>query len=250
MLYIENIDDCTFRLYGDHTSQAGLKVMSKMGMGAKGQEPAYNESTGRVSIYNFQKDEKILNHKKVSNIRLDGVIYATAQSFVNAFNNLMAECCCGSGGGSTTEIIDWLETISVQIASLIRCNCRDCNEIGMGAVDNTTKAFAANTLNSITIIIESGTVNISNGTENVDLIEGESVTYTAASVISNEITIDATGSGNKAVYATITCADTTTTTTIEVSTTTTTVCEDPQLIQTSRPDTIWEFNSQTGGGPN
>jgi hypothetical protein len=77
------------------------------------------------------------------------------------------------------------------------------NEIGMGTVDNSTKAFLANTLNSITIIVISGTVNVSNGVENVDLVEGSTVTFTATEVIANSITIDASGVGNKAVYATI-----------------------------------------------
>lgn len=244
MLYIENIDDCTFRMYGSNVAQAGVKVLSKMGLAAKAQEPAYNESTGRVSIYNYQKDEKLLNHKAVSSVLLDGVLYANAETFVNAFNNLMAECCCGSGSGSTTEIIDWLETISEQIAALIQCNCRDCNEAGMGSVEDDDITFDANTLNSITIIVETGSVTISAGEESVTLIKGETVTFNASSKISNAITIDATGEGNKAVYVKISCNETATTTT------TTTVCENLAYISTSTPDFVLEYPSNSQGAPN
>lgn len=96
MLYIVNIDDCNFKMYGDEVSQTGLKILGKSGLVAKAQEPAYNETQGRVSIFNFQKDEKLLNHKDVSDISLNGTVHATAEAFIIAFNFMMMECCCDS----------------------------------------------------------------------------------------------------------------------------------------------------------
>ena len=222
MLYIVNIDDCTFRMYGTNISQTGVKVLHKQGLVAKSHEPAYNESVGRVAIYNFQKGEKMLAHKPVSEIVLNGTTYATAQGFVAAFNTMMALCCCGGGGsGDYTEIIEAIDNLG-DIIIANNC-CDECNDWSVGAVETTTKTFAADTLHSITIIVETGTVNVSNGTENADLIEGESVTWTTShGKLTQAVIIDATN--GKAIYAIITCAEVTTTTTelVPESSTTTT----------------------------
>jgi hypothetical protein len=247
MLYIENIDDCNFRMYGTNISKTGVKVFSKTGFLAKAIEPAYNEVTGRICIYDSGKDEKLLNHKEVSGINLDGIVYATAEAFVVAFNNLMAECCCsGSGGGSGdyTELIDTIENYGDSIITIlnrtISCECNNCNDWSIGTAEGESVTFDTNTIHSITIIVESGTVNVSNGTENADLIEGESVTYTAEATLNQAITIDATS--GKAIYAIITCTATTTTTTVEQTTTTTVEC-DFQEIGTEEPDYVLEFPS-------
>jgi hypothetical protein len=251
MLYIVNIDDCTFRMYGTNISQTGVKVLHKQGLVAKSHEPAYNETVGRVAIYNFQKGEKFLSHKPVSEIILNGTLYATAEGFVSAFNTMMAACCCGGSGGSGdyTEIITAIENLGDRI---IANNCCDeCNDWSVGAVENATKVFDANTLHSITIIVETGTVNVSNGTENADLIEGESVTWTATKrTLNQEVTITATS--GKAIWAIITCAEVTTTTTPEAvpesSTTTTEEVCILARIGTTTPDYVSEFPSKTGGG--
>ena len=96
MLYIENIDDCNFKMYGS-LSHTGVKVYSKQGIVAKSIEPGYREVQGRITIYYTQRadNDVLLNHKPVSQFTLDGTVYATAEAFVQAFNNLMAECCCG-----------------------------------------------------------------------------------------------------------------------------------------------------------
>lgn len=247
MLYIENIDDCNFRMYGTNISVTGVKVLSKTGFLAKALEPAYNETKGRICIYDSGKDEKILNHKAVSDINLDGTVYATAEAFVVAFNNLMAECCCsGSGGGSGdyTELIETIENYGDSVIDLlnrtIACECRDCNDWSIGTAESESVTLDANTIHSITIIVESGTVNVSNGTENADLIQGETVTYNAESTLAQAITIDATS--GKAIYAIITCTPATTTTTVEQTTTTTIDC-DLQEIASEEADYVLEFPS-------
>jgi len=212
MLYIESIDDCNFKLYGNSISKTGVKVLGKQSFTAKAQEPAYNEVQGRLSIYDINKDEKLVNHKPVTDINLNGVVYTTAESFVIAFNLMIAQC--SSSSGTLTEVVTKLD-------SVIACLCRECNDWSLGNVTSTSKVFAAGTLNSITIIVESGTVNVSNGTESTDLIEGQSLTFSAASLLSHALTIDA--SAGKAIYAVVTCTTTTTTTAAPTTTTTTAV---------------------------
>jgi len=198
-------------MWGNVVSQTGVKILGKQGLAIKAQEPAYNETYGRISIYNFQKDEKILNHKPVNQIYLDGVIYPTAQAFIVAFNALLTACCCGSGSGDSTAIIE---------AFLSKNCCPDCNDWSIGTVESATKTFDALSLHSITIIVVSGTVNVSNGTENADLVDGESVTWTGSQLLTQQVIIDA--SSGKANYAIITCKETVTTTTEEPVITTTT----------------------------
>ncbi len=218
MLYIVNIDDCTFRMYGTNISQQGVKVLHKQGLVAKSHEPAYNEAVGRVAIYNFQKGEKFLAHKPVDEIVLNGVVYASAQGFVSAFNTMMALCCCGSGGsGDYTEIIEAIDNLGDRL--IADSCCEECNDWSIGTVDGGSYTFAADSIHSITIIIESGTVNVSNGTENADLIEGESVSFEASKGnLTQAVTIDATN--GKAIYTVITCVEVTTTTEEPVTTTT------------------------------
>ena len=79
----------------------------------------------------------------------------------------------------------------------------------MGAVESDTKTFEADSIKSITIIVESGTVNVSNGSENVDLIAGQSITLTASELLASQVVIDATS--GKAIWAVISCDGVTTT---------------------------------------
>jgi len=220
MLYIENIDDCTFKMWGTNVSQTGVKIIGKQGIVVKAQEPAYNETYGRIRIYDSSKDEYLLNHKPVSEIVLDSVIYATAEAFVVAFNTMITACGC-SGGSGTIDVDVIVDAIEALGDRLIANDCCDeCNDWSLGTVESESLTLAANTLHSITIIIESGTVNISNGTENADLIEGETVTYTASlGNLTQAVTIDATS--GKAIYTIITCVTTTTTTGAPTTTTTT-----------------------------
>lgn len=218
MLYIVNIDDCTFRMYGTNISQQGVKVLHKQGLVAKSHEPAYNEATGRVAVYNFQKGEKMLAHKPVDEIVLNGVTYATAEGFVRAFNTMITECCCGGGGsGDYTEIIEAIDNLGDRL--IANDCCEECNDWSIGTVESGTYTFDADTIHSITIIVETATVNVSNGTENADLIEGETVTFTASKGnLTQAVTIDATN--GKAIYTVIRCVPTTTTTEEPVTTTT------------------------------
>lgn len=94
MLYITNIDDCNFSMYGDAIGIAGLKVYGKKNIAAKAHEPVYNELQGRVSVYNLFTKKRVVDTTTVDQIDLDGTVYATAQEFVVVFNNIMAECCC------------------------------------------------------------------------------------------------------------------------------------------------------------
>lgn len=108
MLFIEKIDDCNFRVYGDSISKSGLKIVSMKVLVARAMEPAYNETQGRIRIFDSEKEEYIVNHKPVSQITLDGVVYITAAGFVQAFNTTVNECCCEDGSmpsntTSTTE---------------------------------------------------------------------------------------------------------------------------------------------------
>lgn len=81
-------------MYGDLGGIAGLKVYGKKNIAAKAHEPVYNELTGRVSVYNIFTKKRVVDTTTVDKIDLDGTVYSTAQEFVVAFNNLMAECCC------------------------------------------------------------------------------------------------------------------------------------------------------------
>jgi len=241
MLYIVNIDDCSFRMYGTNVSQTGVKVLHKQGLVAKSHEPAYNEPVGRVAVYNSQLGEKLLAHKPVSEIVLNGTTYATAQGFVSAFNTMIAACCCsGSGGsGDYTEIIEAIDALGDRL--IANDCCDECNDWSIGTADGSSVTLPADSLHSITIIVESGTVNISNGTENADLIEGESVTFTASKGnLTQAITIDATN--GKAIYTMITCVEVTTTTE-EPSTTTTGDCELLTISDMEEEYEILEFPS-------
>ena len=103
--------------------------------------------------------------------------------------------------------------------------CQECNNWSAGNVTSDSLSLPSSTVHSITIIVESGTVTLSNGTQTVSLIEGMSVTLTASQLLSEALTIDATN--GSAAYVMIACSPiTTTTTTEEVTTTTTTQLPD------------------------
>jgi hypothetical protein len=104
MLYIENIDDCTFKMYGNLTTETGVKILDKRNFVARGVEPQSAETQGRITIYNTTLREKILVLKPVANINLDGTVYVTAETFVAAFNALMAECCCAGTSNDDSDI--------------------------------------------------------------------------------------------------------------------------------------------------
>lgn len=90
MLYIKDIDENTFKMYGDVVSQEGERILPKLGVTAKAKEPAYNETTGRIGIWDSEKGIWLLAYKPVDEIDLDGTVYATAQTFVVAFNIMVA----------------------------------------------------------------------------------------------------------------------------------------------------------------
>lgn len=117
MLNITNIDNCNFSLSG--TIGSGLKVYYKKGFFAKACEPVYNETYGRINIQD--KTERIISRTPVNQVSLDNVIYATAQEFVTAFNNMIGECCCVQVEPTTTELplaleLTWDNILNVPVA--------------------------------------------------------------------------------------------------------------------------------------
>ena len=219
MLILETVDSCTLKVSGDNiASTVGAKYVNVRNLMAKGVEPAIPyELIGRVTVYDATKSEKLFSLVPVSQIELNAVTYLTAGAFVTAFNALVAECCCGVAAIGE-NIVDAIEA---QTETLVAAINKDYNCWSTGEVDGSSTTIAAGTVNSVTIIVEEGTVNISNGVENADLIEGETVTFTASTLIANSVVIDATS--GRAIYITMsaTCSSTTTTT-APVTTTTTT----------------------------
>ena len=127
MLYINNIDDCNFSLEGYLATITGLKVVGKKEFAARANEPVYNETYGRVTVYNVNKDEKLVSCKPVNEITLDGTVYGTAQAFVVAFNNLMNECCCG--GGSTPATTEEVTTTVAEVTTTEEITTTDLRPI-------------------------------------------------------------------------------------------------------------------------
>ena len=117
MLHITNIDDCNFSMYGDLIGIAGLKVLGKTDVLAKASEPVYNESQGRITIYNSSKQLTLVGRKPVDELNLDGTVYLTSQEFVVAFNNLMNQCCCNGGESTTTEEITTTSELDGELLS-------------------------------------------------------------------------------------------------------------------------------------
>ena len=227
MLHIVNIDSCNFTMYGDSIAVQGLKVLSKNNVLAKAMEPVGSEVQGRIRIWDEMEENYLVNHKEVSQVAIGGVTYPTAQAFVVAFNALMNQCGAVVVDGVTvdvdmTDVIEAINNngsaISLQIAQLIECTCKECNDWEMGSVESESKTFEAESIKSITIIVESGTVTISNGTDTTDLIIGQSISFTASDLLASQIIIDATA--GKAIWAVIKCTDSEVTTTIEEVTTT------------------------------
>lgn len=207
MLFITNIDDCTFKIHGDSIySTTGVRILNKKNFLVKIVEPAVPyESVGRVTIYDGVKQEKLVTLKPLDQIDLNGTVHPTGEAFAVAFNTMIAQCCCGGSSGESGYNTAY-----------------DCPYFG--SIESTTGEIPADTYNSVTIIVETGTVNIDNGDQNVDLVEGETVTFTASGTIATAIAIDATE--GKAIWIAMgECAGsiTTTTTTVAVTTTTTTI---------------------------
>lgn len=192
MLYILNIDDCNFSIYGGLGTITGLKVLGKREFVAKACEPVYNETHGRVMVYNINNLQNLVDKTPISQITLNGTVHSTAQAFVVAFNAMIATCVGSSGGdGGGAYSVDY-------------------NEWLIGSSEAETKTFDADTIHSVTIIVEAGTVNVSNGTENANLITGESVSFSATTLLANDVVIDATD--GKAIWVATTFTETTTTT--------------------------------------
>lgn len=190
MLYILNIDDCNFSIYGGLGTITGLKVLGKREFAAKATEPVYNETYGRVKVYNINNNLTLIDRTPISEVTLNGVVHATAQAFVVAFNAMIATCvssASGSSGGAYSV---------------------DYNDWQIGDTESATKTFDANTVHSVTVIVESGTVNVSNGTESTDLITGQSITLTATTLLAQDVVIDATS--GKAIWIAVTYTATTT----------------------------------------
>ena len=180
MLTITNIDDCNFSIQGSLGTVTGLKVLGKREFAALATEPVYNETYGRVKVYNINNNLTLVDRTPINEITLNGTVHTTAQAFVVAFNAMMATCVSsdsgGSGGAYSVDYNDWQ----------------------VGDTESATKTFDADTIHSVTIIVESGTVNVSNGTEETDLITGQSISVTATTLIANDVVIDATN--GKAIW--------------------------------------------------
>lgn len=236
MLYIENIDDCNFKMYGS-TSQIGEKILSKRGVTAKAMEPAYNETQGRIRIWDAEKEEFLLQHKEVTGITLDSTVYTDSEDFVLAFNTLMELC-----GASVTGTVDFTD-VTAKLQEVIDCVCRDCSSWYNGTVTGASETLSAGTINSCTIIVESGSVVVGNGTTTQTLVAGMSVTIEADNPLDQDIVIDATS--GVAHYVVTTC----TTTTAEATTTTEEVTTTVEVTTTEEVTTTVESTTTTAAEP-
>jgi hypothetical protein len=92
MLTITNIDDCNFSIQGSLGTVTGLKVLGKREFVALATEPVYNETYGRVKVYNINNNLTLVDRTPINEITLNGTVHTTAQAFVVAFNNMIQEC--------------------------------------------------------------------------------------------------------------------------------------------------------------
>ncbi len=82
MLHIENIDAYSVRFGDAYGGGTYTKVLPKTLEASK-------DEINRINIYHTDKEEQLLHHYDVSDIRLNGTTYATAALFVAAFNAAM-----------------------------------------------------------------------------------------------------------------------------------------------------------------
>jgi len=211
MLYIIDIDDNTFGLSGTGQTVVAVEISFPKKYYAMSTNPVGTATGGLVSIKHDESRPALISSRNPDEITLDGTVYTDANDFVVAFNELM------KGGTTVNAIVDFTD-VTTKIQEVIDCVCRDCNDWDINSVESDTVTIAADTVNSCSIIFESGTVNVSNGTNNADLSTGQSITVDGSWGLNQDIVIDA--SAGKAIYITTSCAEVTTTTTVAATTTT------------------------------
>lgn len=193
MLYIDNIDDNSIRFGNAVGGGTHTQVFPKTLQARK-------DDIDRIWITRTDKDENVLNIYPVDEITLEGTVYGTATAFVTAFNNLVGGSISGTGGSVTAT---------------------SYNTPGAGTVTNDTLTFAANTLNSLTVICVVGTADITVGSGSMTIDAGQSITWEADGLLSEAITIDTTGGATYSCdYISMGIAATTTTTVAATTTTT------------------------------
>ena len=202
MLYIIDIDDYSFGLSGTGALTTDIEVVHPKEYYAISTNAVGDATGGLVSIIHKDNKPNIISSRKPSEITLDGTVYSDANDFAIAFNSLMTSA--ASSGADTTSIVNKLQEV-------INCVCRDCSSWYNGTVESATTTLSAGTINSCTIIVESGSVIVGNGTTTQTLTTGMSITIEADNPLNQDIVINATS--GKAHYVVTTCATTTTTTT-------------------------------------
>lgn len=111
------------------------------------------------------------------------------------------------------EILKMLERllrVTSNNAPLEDACCEECNSWGTLVIEGEGYTFPIGNINSITIIVEEGTVVISNGFDSSELTQGMSVDLTATTVLEQPVMVDA--SSGKAVCVYLYCSGITTTT--------------------------------------
>lgn len=213
MLYIIDIDDYSFGLSGAGATASDIAITHPKKFYAFSTNAVGSATGGLVSVIHSELEWRLISSRYPSTMTLDGTVYTDANDFVVAFNTLMASTATVNAVVDFTDVTDKLQDI-------INCVCRDCSSWSIGTVDNASETLSAGTINSCTIIVETGDVTVSNGSESATLTTGQSITFEADNPLDQDIEIDATG-GGKAHYVITTCATTTTTTVAPTTTTTT-----------------------------
>ena len=91
MLYIDYLGNDTIR-FGDAAGGGDYqKVMSSLSLTARCAEKVGDDTTGRVWIQDEDNEVDVLCNAQVSDITLNGTVYADCGAFVQAFNASIAE---------------------------------------------------------------------------------------------------------------------------------------------------------------
>lgn len=97
MLYIENVDASTFRMFGSNSAVPADVYPKNYEARAT---YSFNEAEPRITIAHKDTGVKIVTQKLFSDISIGSATFLTALSAVTAFNALMASAVGGSGFGA------------------------------------------------------------------------------------------------------------------------------------------------------
>lgn len=195
MLYIENIDYNNLRLGNAAGGGTYTKTLPKTLQARK-------DELNRIYIWHEERNEQVVQLAKVSELSLDGTVYSTAEAFVVAFNNLCGKSISGVGGTTDASV--------------------EYNTPAGGEVTGSSYTIAANTAHSVTLTCTVGTAAITFGTNTINMVAGQTMTWQGDGLIDTAITINTTAGATYSVDYNIMGAATTTTTTTATPTTTTT----------------------------